>query len=67
MVIDTGRPIADVATELGVGEQLLRRWVAREQGRKNPERPLDDDERAELARLRVEKLDRHPERSPEAP
>jgi signal transduction histidine kinase/transposase-like protein len=67
LVIDTGRPIADVAAELGVGEQLLRRWVAREQGRKSPERPLDEDERAELARLRVENLDRRPERSPEAP
>jgi signal transduction histidine kinase/transposase-like protein len=67
MVIDTGRTISDVATELGVAEQLLRRWVAREQGRKSPVRPLDEDERAELARLRVENLDRRPERSPEAP
>jgi transposase len=29
-VIDTGRPIAQVAREIGVGEQLLGRWVAQE-------------------------------------
>ena len=28
LVIDTGRPIATVAREIGVGEQLLGRWVA---------------------------------------
>ena len=27
LVIDTGRPIAHVATEIGVGEQVLGRWV----------------------------------------
>ena len=55
LVIDTGRPVAHVAAEIGVGEQLLGRWVRR------PKRPatdnpvvLDDDERAELERLRKE-------------
>ena len=28
LVSDTGRPIAHVANEIGVGEQLLGRWVA---------------------------------------
>ncbi len=28
LVVDTGRPIAHVAAEIGVGEQLLGRWVA---------------------------------------
>jgi transposase len=32
-VIDTGRPIAQVARELGLGEQLLGRWVAQERAR----------------------------------
>ena len=30
LVIDTGRPIAHVAREIGIGEQLLGRWVALE-------------------------------------
>ena len=55
LVIDTGRPIATVAREIGVGEQLLGRWVAIERARLGdlPE-ALDKDERAELERLRVE-------------
>ena len=28
VVIDTGRTVAEVAREIGVGEQLLGRWVA---------------------------------------
>jgi transposase-like protein len=27
LVIETGRPVAHVAAEVGVGEQLLGRWV----------------------------------------
>jgi transposase len=55
LVIDTGRPIATVAREIGVGEQLLGRWVAIERARDDdPPSALDVDERAELERLRVE-------------
>jgi transposase len=55
LVIDTGRPIATVAREIGVGEQLLGRWVAIERSRMDEPPPaLDADERAELERLRVE-------------
>jgi transposase len=55
LVIDTGRPIAQVAREIGVGEQLLGRWVAQERSRDDDPPPaLDVDERAELERLRVE-------------
>ena len=55
LVIDTGRPIAVVAREIGVGEQLLGRWVAIERSRlDDPPAALDADERAELDRLRVE-------------
>lgn len=55
LVIETGRPIAHVAAEIGVGEQLLGRWVrqAREHGGDNG-MVLDADERAELERLRKE-------------
>jgi transposase len=55
LVIDTGRPIATVAREIGVGEQLLGRWVAIERSRlDDPPGALDVSERAELERLRVE-------------
>jgi transposase len=55
LVIDTGRPIVQVAREIGVGEALLGRWVAQERARDDDPPPaLDVDERAELERLRVE-------------
>lgn len=55
LVIDTGRTIAEVAREIGVGEQLLGRWVAVERSRMDdPPEALDVDERAELERLRRE-------------
>lgn len=63
LVIDTGRPIAHVARELDLGEQLLGRWVhaerARVAGPGHAERDgeLDVNERAELARLRREVQD----------
>ncbi|WP_162561848.1 transposase [Mycolicibacterium brumae] len=55
LVIDTGRSIAEVAREIGVGEALLGRWVGIERAQMDsaPE-ALDADERAELERLRVE-------------
>ena len=46
-----------VAREIGVGEQTLGRWVAREKTRRGtgtPTGPLEEDERAELKRLRRE-------------
>ena len=55
LVIDTGRPIAVVAREIGMGEQLLGRWVAQERARmQEPPDALDASEREELERLRVE-------------
>ena len=55
LVIDTGRAIAVVAREIGVGEQLLGRWIAIERSRADdPPGALDADERAELERLRFE-------------
>src|SRR5215218_488033 len=55
LVIETGRPVAHVAAEIGVGKQLLGRWVrlARETATDgDTARVLDADERAELERLR---------------
>jgi transposase len=59
LVIETGRTVAAVAREIGVGEQLLGRWVHAERARTGggAEVPLDLDERAELERLRRENQD----------
>ena len=32
LVIETGRPVAHVAAEIGVGEQVLGRWVRLRRG-----------------------------------
>jgi transposase/transposase-like protein len=60
-VLDGGRPVAEVARNIGVHEMTLGRWVkvardAAESG-KNPDAPLGESERAELARLRAESRD----------
>jgi transposase len=60
-VIDGGRPVAEVARNIGVHEMTLGKWVkvaraAAESG-KNPDAPLGESERAELARLRAESRD----------
>lgn len=63
LVINTGRPVATVARELGVKEQTLGRWVNLFRERQQAgDGALSETERAELARLRKEnselKLDR---------
>lgn len=56
LVIDTGRPIAHVARDLGVYESSLGRWVAKERAARGEDGqvPLDADERAELESLKRE-------------
>ena len=56
LVIETERPIAHVARELGIGESLLGRWVQAERARQagEPTGELSIEERAELKRLRRE-------------
>jgi transposase len=56
-VIDTGRPVVEVATELSVDHGSLARWVRDERRRMesvagSSEAPLSPAERAELLRLR---------------
>ncbi len=62
-VIDGGRPVSQVARELNLHENLLGKWVraerirgdASEAARRNlRDDGLDDDQRAELLRLRAE-------------
>ena len=55
IVRETGKSIAQVARELGINEGTLANWVARDRQRNGlPAGGLDEDERAELARLRRE-------------
>ncbi len=54
IVRETGKPIAQVARELGVNEGTLGNWVARDRQARGGAGGLSEDERAELARLRRE-------------
>jgi transposase len=52
LVIETGKPIAQVARDLGINEGTLGNWCAKERRARKLDRSLDPDERAELERLR---------------
>ena len=55
LVFETGKPIAQVARELGINEGTLGNWVNADKRRRGDGTgALDEDERAELARLRKE-------------
>jgi len=53
LVRETGRPIAQVARDLGINEGTLGNWVTMDRRRREAgDGALDADERAELVRLR---------------
>ena len=55
LVRETGKPIAQVARDLGINDGTLANWVNRDRCRReNGAGGLSEDERAELARLRRE-------------
>jgi transposase len=55
LVRETGKPIAQVARDLGIKDGTLANWVAVDRHRReNGAAGLGEDERAELARLRRE-------------
>ena len=55
LVRETGKPIAQVARELGIKEGTLGNWVGADRRRRDDGGgQLSEDERAELARLRKE-------------
>jgi transposase len=54
IVRETGRPIAQVARELGINAGTLGNWVGKDQAGRGDRLQLSEDERAELARLRRE-------------
>ena len=62
MVIDSGRTIAEVATELGLGAQLLGKWVKTEKETMTPT-PLGANEREELIRLRKKSVELRTQKS----
>ncbi len=51
IVLETRRPVAEVAREVGIGAGTLGNWVRRDRAERSGER-LDGDERAEFVRLR---------------
>ncbi len=55
IVLESGRPIAQVARDLGVNEGTLGNWVAKaREAAGGDDAPLGESERAELARLCAE-------------
>src|SRR5580698_9467631 len=55
LVRETGKPIAQVARDLGINEGTLGNWVERGRRRRDGgDGQLTEDERAELVRLRRE-------------
>ncbi len=54
IVRDTGKPIAQVARELGLHQGTLGRWVSLDRRARDGEGPLSESERDELNRLRKE-------------
>jgi transposase len=62
LVNETGRPIAQVARDLGINEGTLGNWVARDQVVRAGRDGLSRDDLAELQRLRVENAELRMER-----
>jgi transposase len=54
IVRETGKPIAQVARELGLNEGTLVRWVNLDRRAREGEGALNENERDELNRLRKE-------------
>jgi len=54
MVLDEGRPIADVGRSVGVNPGTLGNWVGLERVERGERTGLTVDERADLAELRAE-------------
>ena len=54
LVRETGKPIAQIARDLGVNEGTLGNWVNADRRRRGSDGQPSEDERAELARLRRE-------------
>ena len=62
IVRETGKPIAQVARDLGINEGTLGNWVARDRAGRGVAEGVSRDERAELAQLRRENAELRMER-----
>jgi transposase len=62
IVEETGKPIAQVARDLGVNEGTLGNWVQRARGTRDGSSSLSRDDYAELQRLRAENAELRMER-----
>jgi transposase len=63
IVRETGKPIAQVARELGINHGTLGNWVAKDRDRRGEDNGrLGPHEQAELARLRAENAELRMER-----
>ncbi len=62
LVVDTGRPVAQVARELDIYESSLGRWVAQVRADRGESEELTTDERARLRELERENADLRMER-----
>jgi transposase len=60
IVRETGKPVAEVARDLGINAYTLHNWVKadRESGGQGAGAGLNESEREELARLRAQKAQR---------
>ena len=54
LVLDTGRPIAEVARELGVYDSSLGNWVSNERQRRGESQAATPDQLARLKELEAE-------------
>jgi transposase len=54
LVFESGKPIAQVARDLGINSGTLGNWVAKVRAEREGSAPVSQDEQAELARLRRE-------------
>jgi transposase len=62
IVRETGKPIAQVARELGINEGTLGNWLNRDRVKHGADEPLTDDERARLGQLERENAELRMER-----
>jgi transposase-like protein len=62
LVRETGKPIAQIARDLGVNEGTLGNWVVKDKAARDGVEGLSRDDAAELKRLRTENAELRMER-----
>jgi len=62
LVLETGKPIAAIACDLGVNEGTLGNWVVKDKAAREGVEGLSRDDAAELKRLRGENAELRMER-----